>query len=66
MTLRSAIFCRPLFLRLKAVELVKRVRQKTTRYAGGDKGLDPNQNTFPIECECSSHRLERKGVLYGQ
>ena len=53
-------------LRLKAVELVKRVRQKTTRYAGGDKGLHPNQNTFPIECECSSHILERKGVLYGQ
>jgi hypothetical protein len=53
-------------LSLKAVELVKRAKQKTTRYAGGERGLDPNQNTFPIECECSSHKLERKGVLYGQ
>lgn len=53
-------------MRLKAVELVKRVRQKTTRYAGGGKGLDPDQNTFPIECESSSHKLDRKGVLYGQ
>jgi hypothetical protein len=34
-------------LDLEAVELVKRARQETTRYAGEGKGLDPNQITFP-------------------